>query len=156
MFLFTGPGGRPEGWPSPLPPRQPCERVVGMDRRAHRLHPVAEVQALVLGVGLGGGVGDAHEDAGRERTTARLLPVVLSLGNAAAAFGSGEPQESFLYQNFVRASEVLNRAVAAQYEAMAELILCCGLGDLESLEMIGAKPDAAVLHHESSSTEPKP
>lgn len=33
--------------------------------------------------------------------------------SAPAAFGSGEPQESFLYQNFVRASEVLDRAIAA-------------------------------------------
>jgi glyoxylase-like metal-dependent hydrolase (beta-lactamase superfamily II) len=41
------------------------------------------------------------------------LTAVLVLANAAVAFGSGEPQESFLYQNFVRASEVLDRAIAA-------------------------------------------
>jgi hypothetical protein len=41
------------------------------------------------------------------------LPLALSLGAAASALGSGEPQESVLYQNFVRASEVLDRAVAA-------------------------------------------
>lgn len=28
------------------------------------------------------------------------------------------------------------RAVARQYEALSELVLCCGLGDLESLEML--------------------
>jgi hypothetical protein len=33
--------------------------------------------------------------------------------NTQPAFGSGEPQESVLYRNFVRASEVLDRAVAA-------------------------------------------
>jgi glyoxylase-like metal-dependent hydrolase (beta-lactamase superfamily II) len=33
--------------------------------------------------------------------------------NALSALGSGEPQESFLYQNFVRASDVLDRAIAA-------------------------------------------
>ena len=32
------------------------------------------------------------------------------------------------------------RAVAEQYEMLSELILCCGLGDLEALEMIGAAP----------------
>ena len=31
------------------------------------------------------------------------------------------------------------RAVAEQYEMMAELVLCCGLGDFESLQMIGAQ-----------------
>jgi len=42
-----------------------------------------------------------------------FLPEVLVTFNVPSAFGSGEPQESFLYQNFVRASEVLDRAVAA-------------------------------------------
>ena len=42
-----------------------------------------------------------------------LLGAVLVSANAPPAFGSGEPQESLLYQNFVRASEVLDRAVAA-------------------------------------------
>ncbi len=45
--------------------------------------------------------------------TVRLLAVALVSANAPSAFGSGDPQESFLYQNFVRASEVLDRAVAA-------------------------------------------
>lgn len=33
------------------------------------------------------------------------------------------------------------RAVAEQYQRMSELVLCCGLGDLEALQMIGAQPD---------------
>lgn len=32
------------------------------------------------------------------------------------------------------------RAVAEQYEMLAELVLCCGLGDLEALQMIGTLP----------------
>ncbi len=32
------------------------------------------------------------------------------------------------------------RAVAEQYEMLSELVLCCGLGDLEALQMIGAQP----------------
>jgi hypothetical protein len=32
------------------------------------------------------------------------------------------------------------RAVAEQYEMLSELVLCCGLGDLEALQMIGAAP----------------
>jgi outer membrane protein TolC len=34
------------------------------------------------------------------------------------------------------------RAVAQQWILMSELVLCCGLGDLEALQMIGAQPDA--------------
>ena len=32
------------------------------------------------------------------------------------------------------------RAVAEQYQMLSELVLCCGLGDLEALQMIGAQP----------------
>ena len=34
------------------------------------------------------------------------------------------------------------RAVAEQYEMLSDLVLCCGLGDLEALQMIGAQPDS--------------
>jgi len=34
------------------------------------------------------------------------------------------------------------RAVAEQYEMLSDLVLCCGLGDLEALQMIGAEPKA--------------
>jgi outer membrane protein TolC len=33
------------------------------------------------------------------------------------------------------------RAVSEQYQMMSERVLCCGLGDLEALQMIGAEPD---------------
>jgi len=33
------------------------------------------------------------------------------------------------------------RAVSEQYQMLSELVLCCGLGDLEALQMIGAVPD---------------
>jgi cobalt-zinc-cadmium efflux system outer membrane protein len=33
------------------------------------------------------------------------------------------------------------QAVSEQYQMMSELVLCCGLGDLGALEMIGAMPD---------------
>ncbi|HYG23456.1 MAG TPA: TolC family protein [Verrucomicrobiae bacterium] len=35
------------------------------------------------------------------------------------------------------------RAVAEQYEMMSDLVLCCGLGDLAALQMLGAIPEAA-------------
>ncbi len=33
------------------------------------------------------------------------------------------------------------RAVSEQYQAMSELVLCCGVGDLEALQMIGVKEE---------------
>ena len=45
----------------------------------------------------------------------RLVVVfyLLAAGFSASAFASGEPQESLLYKNFVAASEVLDKAIAA-------------------------------------------
>jgi glyoxylase-like metal-dependent hydrolase (beta-lactamase superfamily II) len=43
----------------------------------------------------------------------RLLAVVVLAAGVPSAFASGEPQDSFLYKNFVLASQVLDRAVAA-------------------------------------------
>lgn len=37
----------------------------------------------------------------------------------------------------------LARAVSDQYQTLSELVLCCGLGDLGALEMIGAGPEPA-------------
>jgi hypothetical protein len=36
------------------------------------------------------------------------------------------------------------RAVAEQYQMMSELVLCCGLGELGALSVIGAEPDAST------------
>jgi len=47
------------------------------------------------------------------RLAAYVAATVLVAAGPRSAFGSGEPQESFLYKNFVRASDVLDRAVAA-------------------------------------------
>jgi outer membrane protein TolC len=33
------------------------------------------------------------------------------------------------------------RAVSEQYQMLSELVLCCGLGDLEALQMLGALPE---------------
>jgi len=33
------------------------------------------------------------------------------------------------------------RAVSEQYQMLSELVLCCGIGDLEALQMIGAAPN---------------
>jgi hypothetical protein len=33
------------------------------------------------------------------------------------------------------------RAVSEQYQVLSDLVLCCGLGDLEALQMIGVTPE---------------
>ena len=35
------------------------------------------------------------------------------------------------------------RTVAEQYQMLSELVLCCGLGDMEALQMIGAQPEVS-------------
>src|SRR4029453_16828188 len=52
-----------------LPARHRRQCVVQVNGRAHGLHPVAEVEALVLGVGAGVGADHAHENAGRPLET---------------------------------------------------------------------------------------
>ncbi len=76
---------------------------------------------------------------------------------AAWVAGTGMTRDLLeIRRMLVEAELEYSRAVADQYQAMAELVLCCGLGDLESLEMIGAKPDPGLNHHESSTSEKQP
>ena len=35
------------------------------------------------------------------------------------------------------------RAVSEQYQMLSELVLCCGLGDMEALQMIGVQPEVS-------------
>lgn len=82
---------------------------------------------------------------------------MLDSAHAAWLSGTGMTRDLLeIRRMLVEAELEYSRAVAEQYEAMAELVLCCGLGDLEALEMIGARPDAAPTHHESSTPESKP
>jgi cobalt-zinc-cadmium efflux system outer membrane protein len=41
------------------------------------------------------------------------------------------------------------RAVAEQYQMLSELVLCCGLGDMEALQMIGAQPEGPAVEKTS-------
>ena len=41
----------------------------------------------------------------------------------------------------VEARLMFARAVAEQYEMLSELVLCCGLGDLEALQMLETKSE---------------
>lgn len=82
---------------------------------------------------------------------------MLDSAYAAWAAGTGMTRDLLeIRRMLVEAQLEYSRAVTEQYQAMAELTLRCGLGDLESLEMIGAQPDATSHHPESPSTETKP
>ncbi len=67
-----------------------------------------------------------------------------ALESARAAWTSGRG----MFRDVLEARRMLldarlmfARAVAEQYQMMSELVLCCGLGDLEALQMIGAMPE---------------
>lgn len=63
-----------------------------------------------------------------------------ALSSAKAMFESGGALRDVLdaRRMLIEGKSMYIRAVAEQYEMLSELILCCGLGDLEALQMIGA------------------
>jgi cobalt-zinc-cadmium efflux system outer membrane protein len=67
-----------------------------------------------------------------------------ALASARAMFESGGALRDVLdaRRMWLDGKLMYARAVAEQYEMLSELILCCGLGDLEALQMIGAAPEA--------------
>jgi cobalt-zinc-cadmium efflux system outer membrane protein len=66
-----------------------------------------------------------------------------ALASAKAMFESGGALRDVLdaRRMWLEGKLMHARAVAEQYEMLSELILCCGLGDLEALQMIGAAPE---------------
>jgi hypothetical protein len=67
----------------------------------------------------------------------------LALASAKAMFESGGALRDVLdaRRMWLEGKLMYSRAVAEQYEMLSELVLCCGLGDLEALQMIGAAPE---------------
>lgn len=67
-----------------------------------------------------------------------------ALASAEAMFQSGGMLRDVLdaRRMLLEGRLMYARAVAEQYEMLSELVLCCGLGDLEALQMIGAQPDS--------------
>jgi len=66
-----------------------------------------------------------------------------ALASARAGWESGRN----MFRDLIEARRMLvearlmhARAIAEQYEMLSELVLCCGLGDLESLQMLAAPP----------------
>jgi hypothetical protein len=67
-----------------------------------------------------------------------------ALASARAMFESGGMLRDVLdaRRMLLEGKLMYVRAVAEQYEMLSELVLCCGLGDLEALQMIGANSDS--------------
>jgi outer membrane protein TolC len=71
----------------------------------------------------------------------------LASAHSAWLAGTGMLRDVIEARRMLTEAELMSaRAVAEQYQAMSDLVLCCGLGDLESLERIGvheiSKPKA--------------
>lgn len=66
-----------------------------------------------------------------------------ALASAKAMFESGGALRDVLdaRRMWLEGKLMYTRAVAEQYEMLSELVLCCGLGDLEALQMVGAAPE---------------
>jgi outer membrane protein TolC len=87
------------------------------------------------------------ESARREALAYRdsIIPrSVTAAQSATAAWESGRGMLRDVLETrrmLVESRLMYARAVAEQYEMLSDLILCCGLGDLEALDMIGASPE---------------
>jgi outer membrane protein, heavy metal efflux system len=64
-----------------------------------------------------------------------------ALASARAMFESGGALRDVLdaRRMLLEGKLMYARAVAEQYEMLSELVLCCGLGDLEALQMLGSQ-----------------
>jgi outer membrane protein TolC len=61
----------------------------------------------------------------------------LEAAHANWAAGRGQFMETMEARRLLLEAELMQaRAVARQYEALSELVLCCGLGDFESLQIL--------------------
>lgn len=64
----------------------------------------------------------------------------LEAAHTAWMSGTGMLREVLDARRMLIESELMySRAVSEQYQALSELVLCCGLGDFEALQMIGLK-----------------
>jgi outer membrane protein TolC len=77
----------------------------------------------------------------------QIIPrTAATLDNVRAGWQTGQtPFREVLdtHRSLLEAQLACAKAVSEQYQMLAELVLCCGLGDLSALQMIGADPESA-------------
>jgi outer membrane protein TolC len=88
-------------------------------------------------------------EAARREAVLYRDEIVPRSGQALAAAHAAWMANRGLFNDVLEARRLLidarlmyTRAVAEQWELLSDLVLCCGLGDLEALQMIGAQPPA--------------
>ena len=76
----------------------------------------------------------------------QIIPrTAATLDNVRAGWQAGQtPFREVLdtHRALLEAQLAYAKAVSEQYRVLAELVLCCGLGDLSALQMIGAAPES--------------
>jgi outer membrane protein TolC len=113
-------------------------RAARMDTADYELGLRSEVRALTVKI-----------DAARREALlyrGQIIPrseTALASTRAAWETGRGMFRDVLEARRMLVEAKLMQvRAVAEQYEMLSELVLCCGLGDLEALQMIGALPDS--------------
>jgi outer membrane protein, heavy metal efflux system len=112
-------------------------RAARLDREDYELAVLNEIHELTVGI----------DAARREAVLYReeVLPrIELALEVERAAYQANRGMFVDLMEArrlLLEAQTSLARAVAEQYQLMSELVLCCGLGDLEALEMFASEKE---------------
>ena len=93
----------------------------------------------------------AKIDAARREALLYRDEVLPRSGRALASARAGWQTGQVAFRDVLDARRMLlearlmvARAVSEQYEMLSDLVLCCGLGDLEALQMIGAQPETST------------
>jgi outer membrane protein TolC len=137
MLSFTLPVFNTQKYRSDIRRDEARLRATEFDATDYELSLREEIHALTVKI----------DAARREALTYRddIIPRSESaLGSARASWESGRGS----FRDVLDARRMLlegrlmyARALSEQYQMLSELVLCCGLGDLEALQMIGAVPD---------------
>jgi outer membrane protein TolC len=90
----------------------------------------------------------ARIDAARREALVYQDEIIPRSESALASARAGWESGRGMFRDVLEARRMLlegrlmyARAVSEQYQMLSDLVLCCGIGDLEALQMIGAAPE---------------
>jgi outer membrane protein TolC len=138
MVGFNFPWGNNRGYQSEIEREEALLGATELDVTAYELALREEVHLLTVKI-----------DAARREALLYLDEIVPRSEQAlAAAHASWMSGGGDKFLDVMEARRMLiegqlmhARALAEQYSRLSELVLCCGLGNLEALEMIGGEPE---------------
>jgi outer membrane protein, heavy metal efflux system len=136
MVGFSIPFGNVSKYRSAIRREEEMKRAAEFEARNMELSAREEVHGLVVKISA----------ARREALLYRDEVIPRSeqaLASAKAMFESGGALRDVLdaRRMWLEGKLMYVRAVAEQHEMLSELILCCGLGDFEALQMLSARPE---------------